>query len=139
MAEESKNLPLPNPDTVEFWNGCKREELLIQKCSNCGQYRYEPRAACPNCLSFNANWVKVSGRGKVYSFVVYRRPPAPNWAHAVPYVVAIVELDDCGVRMISNIIGCKPEEVRIGMELEAVFEKANEEITLPRFRPIHTG
>ena len=135
MAANSKNLPILNPDIIEFWKGCKREVLLIQKCRDCGKYRHEPRIACPYCLSFNFDWTEVSGKGEVYSYVIYRRPPFPNWSDAIPYVVAIIELEDCSVRMVSNIVECKPEEVKIGMKVEVVFEKATEEITLPKFRP----
>ena len=135
MAEYSRNLPIPNQDTMEFWKGCRREVLLIQKCRDCGKYRYEPRAACPYCLSSDVRWVKASGKGKVYSYVIYRYPPFPEWAEEIPYVVGLIELKDCGIRMVSNIIGCEPEEVEIGMDVEVCFEKATEEITLPKFRP----
>lgn len=135
MAEYSRNLPILNPDINQFWQGCKREVLLIQKCRDCGKYRHEPRAVCPYCLSLNVRWVKVSGRGEVYSFVIYRQAPIPAWSDAVPYVVAIIELEDCGVRMVSNIVGCEPEDVKIGMKVEVTFEKVTEEITLPKFKP----
>jgi len=136
VLDYARILPIPNPDSVRFWEGCKKEILLIQQCENCGKYRYEPRAVCPYCLSSSVRWAESDGKGKVYSFVIYRYAPAPKWTDEVPYVVALIELKDCSVRMVSNIINCAPEEVKIGMDVVACFEKATEEITLVKFRPL---
>jgi len=134
MADYKRPLPIPNQDTKEFWDGCKNHELRIQKCLNCSRYRFEPSFICPWCMSLNTEWVKVSGKGSVYSFVVYRQPSEPAFADMVPYVVALIELEGIGVRMISNIIDCQPEEVKIGMKVEVVFDDVTEKVTLPKFR-----
>ncbi|MDY6863190.1 MAG: OB-fold domain-containing protein [Thermodesulfobacteriota bacterium] len=136
MSEYNLNLPIINQDTKEFWDGCRRHVLLIQKCKDCEKFRFEPAAICPHCLSSKFRWVKVNGRGKIYSYVVYRQAPQPNWASKVPYVIAIVELEDCGVKMITNIVECAPEEVKIDMNVEVVFEDATQDISIPRFKPI---
>jgi uncharacterized OB-fold protein len=134
MTEYLKPIAIPDEDTKEFWDGCHRHELLIQKCEN-NHYRYPPRAICPTCFSMKFGWEKVNGRGEVYSFIIVRRPLDPSWEKDIPFVVADILLDQ-GVRMISNVIGCKPEEVKIGMKVEVVFEDATETFTLPKFKPV---
>ncbi len=126
--------PVPTAESAEFWAGCQRGELLIQKCSQCGTLRYFPRAGCPRCTSEQYTWHKVSGRGTLYSFIVVHPPTLPAFKDKVPYPVILVELEE-GVRMISNIVDCKNEELRIGMPLEVVFDRINEDLTLPKFRP----
>jgi len=79
----------------------------------------------------NTEWVKVSGKGRVYSWTIVTRPVHP--AFEVPYAVVIVELDE-RVRLVSNIVDCKPEDVYIGMPVEVTFEDVTGEITLPKFR-----
>ncbi|MDY6862787.1 MAG: Zn-ribbon domain-containing OB-fold protein [Thermodesulfobacteriota bacterium] len=135
MQTPTKPLPIPDEDTREFWEGCKRGELLIQRCNRCERYRFQPRAICPDCMSLENEWKKVSGKGKIYSFVVYHQPHHPAWKDEIPYVVALVELDE-GIRMISNIIEFPHDQVKIGMAVEVKFEKAADEITLPKFKPV---
>lgn len=130
----AKPLPQPSAITEYFWQGTKRQELLIQRCKDCQQYIFYPRSHCPQCFSKALEWVKSSGRGKVYSFTIVRRAALPSFAQDVPYVFAIIELDE-GVRLTSNIVGCKPEEVRIGMPVTAVFEEVTPEVTLVKFKP----
>jgi len=125
-------LPHPTPVTAPFWEGCRRGELLVQRCRDCGRYVFFPQAACTNCFSENLEWVRGSGRGTVYTFAVMYRAQTP--AFEIPYVVAVVELEE-GYYMSTNIIGCDPEAVAIGMPVEVAFERASEEITLPKFRP----
>lgn len=132
MAEYKKPIPKPSPETEEFWAGCKRHELLVQHCKDCGRYIYYPRTLCPSCSSRNIEWVKSSGRGEVYSFSVHYRGPK-EFKDDVPYVVALIDMEE-GWRMMSNIIDCNPEEVCIGDKVEVVFEDITEEISLPKFR-----
>ncbi|MBE0415430.1 MAG: Zn-ribbon domain-containing OB-fold protein [Dehalococcoidia bacterium] len=133
MAQYIKPLPQITAETREFWEGCKRHELLIQRCKDCGVYRHYPRLMCPKCGSWNVEWVKVGGRGKVYTWTVAVQPFHPGFFEDVPYAVVIVELEE-GVRMVSNIVDCAPEEIYIGMPVEVVFDDVTEEVTLPRFR-----
>ena len=133
MKEYKKPLPKPKPWTKEFWEGCKRRELLIQQCSDCGEKICYPKMFCPGCGSSNLKWVKSTGRGKIYTYsVIYESPPS-SFANDTPYIVAIIELDK-GVRMMSNIVGCKPEEVKIDAQVEVVFEDVTDNITLPKFK-----
>ena len=133
MAGYQKPLPFPSQDTEEYWEGCKHHQLLIQRCRNCGAFRFYPRPMCPDCNSMDSQWVEASGKGKVYSWTVAVQQFHP--AFEVPYAVAIVELEE-GVRTTTNIIDCEPEELYVGMPVEVVFEDVTEEVTLPKFRPI---
>ena len=129
-----KSLPLVDGDTKEFWDACKRHELVIQKCQVCSLFRFPPERVCPSCLSEQFEWQRVSGKGQVYTFSIIRRSPRPEWENDVPYVVGVIELAE-GPRMVSNVVGCPPEDVEIGMPVEVTFQDATEEIALPKFRP----
>jgi hypothetical protein len=85
-------------------------------------------------LSENATWRRLSGRGTVYSFIIVHRPQHPAFLDDAPYNVAIIELEE-GLRMHTNIVDCSDEDLRVGMPVEAVFEKINDDVTLPKFRP----
>lgn len=130
-------LPLPefHGDYQEFWQGCKRQELVIQRCKDCGWYRHYPRPLCPRCHSWNTEWAKVSGKGNLWSWAIVTHPIDPVVSDKVPYNVVEVELvEQEGLRLISNLIDCEMEEFYIGMPVEVVFEEMTPEITLPRFR-----
>ena len=89
---------------------------------------------CLNCLNTTSEWVKLSGKGQVYSFIVVHRRYHPAFAKEIPYTVAIIETEE-GVRMLSNIIECKPEAVKIGMPVQVVFDDVSPEFSLPKFKP----
>lgn len=135
MADYPKPLPVVNEDTREYWASCQRHELVIQRCRACGRFQFYPRGICSHCCSEDLEWAKAAGKGQVYSYSVVHRPPSKAFAPDVPYVVAIVELAE-GVRMMTNIVDCPPEAVRIGMPVEVMFQDVTAEITLPQFRPI---
>ena len=127
--------PAVNQDTEFFWEGVKRGELLIQRCTSCGELRHPPRPMCP-CRSLDWDAKASTGRGDVYSYVVFHHPPVPPFE--VPYVVALIELEE-GVRMVSNVVGVGPDGVAIGMPVEVTFEALDDEMTLPLFRPRSEG
>ena len=134
MVQYQKPLPAPTLDSKGFWDGCKRHEILIQRCKDCGTLRHYPRPMCPKCNSMNTEWVKVSGKGKIYTWTVVHQPAHPAFTE-VPYAVVIVELEE-GVRMTSNMVGCQPDDLYIGMPVEVVFDDVTDEVTLPKFRPL---
>lgn len=135
MTAYLKPLPAPDPDSAPFWQACREHELIVQRCAECGEHRYPPRPVCPQCRSRASDWARSAGMGRVFSWIVVRHPvPREVYGDDVPYVVALIELDE-GVRMASNIIGCKPDEVRAGMRVEIVFDDVTAEVTLPKFRP----
>ena len=135
MAAASKSLPKPTPDTQPFWDAVKRHQLSLPKCKACGQLHYFPRPFCPHCFSWDLEWVRCSGKGKLYSYVINHRP-APGFEEEAPYVIAVVELDE-GPRMLSNLIDIEPtpEAVQVDMPVEILFQDVNEEMAMFTFRP----
>lgn len=136
-SEYRKPLPRPTPISAGYWRGAKAHQLRLQRCRDCGQHIFYPRSLCPYCLSHHLEWVTASGKGKVYSYTVVRRAAHPAFQEDVPYVLAIVELEE-GPRMTTNIVGCDPQEVRVEMAVEAVFDDVTAEVTLVKFKPLGT-
>jgi uncharacterized protein len=136
MSEIKRPLPFVYEENKPFWEGTKRHELMIQRCKDCGKYQFFPRSTCMNCLSENIEWVKAGGKGKVYSFTIAYRPGHPAFVDKVPYNIAIIELDE-GVRLPSNITGCKNTDIKCDMRVEVVFEDITPEVSLPCFKPVH--
>jgi uncharacterized OB-fold protein len=132
MAEYAKPLPLPDGETKPYWDATKEHRLLIKRCQDCQTAIFYPRSVCPSCMSDRVDWVAASGRGTIYSYTVVRRAP-PQFVEDAPYVVALIDLAE-GVRLMSNVVGASPSDVRIGAVVEVVFEDVTPEITLPKFR-----
>ena len=137
MAEKTYRKPLPRIDEESrgFWEALARHELYFQRCRSCGTKRLYPRAVCPVCLSSHTECVPACGRGTVYTFTVTHQNQSPGFREELPYVLAIVELEE-GVRLMTNVVGCAPDAVRIGMPVEVVFDDATPEVTLAKFRPV---
>lgn len=137
MAEYSKPLPVADVDSQSFWDHCKVHELSAQRCRDCGQFRWPPQAFCPHCYSWNFDWTKLGENGVVTSFVIVHYVSIPAFQEDVPYVVAHITLDgtDEQITMISNVIGCPTQDVRVGMPVRVVFEDVTPDVTLPKFRP----
>ena len=137
MAESSTRLlPCPTPETEIWWDSCRQHRLLIQYCPDCGRHQFYPRTLCAACLGGNPEWVEASGLATVETFTICRIPVSAAYAAQLPYVVAIVRLEE-GPTMMTNIVGCDPASVAIGMPVAVVFENWSDEITLPQFRPRH--
>jgi uncharacterized protein len=132
-----KPIPVPTLETAPYWEGSRQHQLRIQRCANCHQYQFFPRIYCSKCFSEQVEWVNASGRAKILSFTVVRRPVSPAFANEVPYIVALVTLEE-GPQMMTNIVGCPPEEVATGMPVEVIFEDWSDTISIPKFRP-HRG
>jgi uncharacterized OB-fold protein len=135
MSSYSKPLPVINSDNAPFWKYAKDHELRMQQCSGCGYIRFPAGIICPKCHSMEAQWVRLGGKGELYSYVIYHRAYHPAYKDDLPYAVAIIELAE-GPRMESSIVGCKMEDLRIGMPLEVCFDDVTDEIALPKFRPV---
>ncbi|HEU4760042.1 MAG TPA: Zn-ribbon domain-containing OB-fold protein [Dehalococcoidia bacterium] len=131
----AKPLPSPSPVSQPFWDGTKAGELRLQRCRDCGQHIFYPRSMCPFCLSEHLEWVAASGRGKVYSYTVVRRAMNPAFQEDVPYLLAIVELDE-GPRLTTNIVNCAPDEARVDMPVKATYDDVTPDITLLKFEPL---
>ena len=132
MAE--KPIPRPYQDTQPYWDAAKEHRLVLQRCQDCSKHQFYPRGVCSHCLSSKLEWVEASGRGIVHTYTVCYRAPHPGFGNDVPYVLAMVELAE-GPRMMTNIIGCKPETVRIDMAVKVVFDDVTPEVAVPKFTP----
>ena len=130
----TKPLPHIDEESRPFFEALQRHELYVQRCRECGDLRYHPRALCTNCLSSRTEWLRARGTGKIYTFTVTYQNQSAGFRESLPYVMAWVELDE-GVKMLTNIIDCPPEQVKIGMPVEVVFEDVTPEVTLTKFRP----
>ena len=127
-------LPSPNPLTEQYWLAAHQRELKLPRCEACGKFHFYPRSTCPHCGSTQLAWQAVSGRAEVYSYTVVHRAPSKGFTEQVPYVVAVVALDE-GPHMMTRLTHVQPDAVRIGMRVQVEFEKQDDEITLPVFRP----
>lgn len=135
MSETPKRIvPVPTAETAEFWEGCRRHELLLQRCQACGQVQFYPRVLCGSCGGRELAWMRASGRGTVRSFSIVRRPVSPAYGAAGPFALLLVGLEE-GPAMMSTLTGCPPEEAFIGMSVTVAFEDWPEGVTMPRFRP----
>jgi uncharacterized OB-fold protein len=134
MTDYEKPLPQPNADDRPFWEGCQKHELRFQKCSDCGHVRWPAALICPDCYSDETEWITATGKGKVYTFAVYHRAYHPGFAKDLPYVAAVIELEE-GPHFLSNIIGCPTSEVRCDIPVEVVWEDINDDFSLPKFKP----
>ena len=134
MFAIEKPLPRPSEDSAPFWAAAWRGELCMQRCGDCGHIRFPPALLCARCLSERCEWVRLSGRGTVYSWIVVHQSQHPAFNADVPYNVAIVQLEE-GPRLHTNLVGCANEAIRIGMPVEVVFEKVSDDTALVKFRP----
>jgi uncharacterized OB-fold protein len=130
----AKPLPQVSAEMAPFFAAARRHELVVQRCRGCRAHRFPARDRCSACLSREADWTRVSGRGTVFSYAVMHQVYHPGFADEVPYAIVVVELEE-GVRVLSNVIGCPVPEIRIGMPVEVVFDEVGTEVTLPKFRP----
>ena len=118
-----------------FWEATKEKRLVLQRCGDCEKFVFYPREFCPHCFGESLSWQQVSGEGTVYALSVMHKPGNPLMAGQVPYAVALVELKE-GVRMLSNLVGCKPEEGKVGMKVRVSWEALPDGRNLPLFEPL---
>ena len=135
MSEEFDiPLPVPSSATEAFWAAAREARLVLPRCDGCGFHWFPPSLACPRCGFERYSWIPASGRGTVFSFVVYHRVYHRAFKNKVPYVVAVIELEE-GPRLISNVVGIAPENVRCDMPVSVVFEELRDGIRIPKFTP----
>lgn len=126
-------LPQPDADTAFFWEGAARRKLMILRCRACARFVHYPRPACNACGSTDLHPEQVSGRGTVHSYTITHRA-VPGYEP--PFNVVLVELEEQpGLRMVSNLVGVEPPDVRIGLPVEVFFQPVAEDVWLPLFRP----
>jgi hypothetical protein len=125
--------PLADAISLPFWQAAAEHRLVVQRCAGCGRTRLPPAPICPECRSAQAGWQQLPGRGEIYTYTLVHRAIAPG--QELPFVVAVIALEGSGgLRMISNVVGAAPEEIRIGARVELVWEDLGSELALPRFR-----
>ena len=128
------DLPTPDFETQPFWDGCKEGRFLLRHCNACGENHFYPRPFCPKCWSPDVAWQEASGKGQVYTFSIVRQNDLPPFPDRVPYVAAVVELDE-GPRVMTNIEQCEFDALEIGMRVEVDFRAISDDVTIPVFRP----
>ncbi len=134
MTELRNPTPAVDWETRPWWEACARGELVLQRCRDCGSLQHRPRAVCVSCLSDRVGWERASGRGTVYSFTITHQNHAPPFREALPYVLADVALEE-GPRVLANLVGCAPADVRVGLPVVVDFGPADGDLAVPRFRP----
>lgn len=134
MTDYNKPLPLITSLSKIFYDGCRENKLLYQKCEDCNEVIFYPKQLCSNCFGRNLQWVSSSGKGIIHSFTICYDSVPPAFAADTPFVLAIIRMEE-GFTILSNIVECKFNELRSDLPVEVVYEKVTPEITLPRFRP----
>jgi uncharacterized OB-fold protein len=129
-------IPRPDPtdeDDARFWASLRAGELRIQRCAACRAFRHPPRPVCAHCGARESEWPIVSGAGEVWSFTVVHPPTLPAFAERTPYGAVVVRLDE-GVFLVSNLGDCPVAELAVGVRVELVLTRVDDELTLPLFR-----
>lgn len=129
-----KPSPRVNADNKPFWDGTKEHQMRFQKCQSCGHVRWPASIICPKCYSSDTEWIVSGGKGKVYSFVVHHRTFDKTFEKDLPYVAALIELEE-GPIFLSNLVGLKPEEAKISMPVDVTWDDATPEFSIPKFKP----
>jgi uncharacterized protein len=125
--------PPVTPTSEPFWEATRQRLFLLQWCTACHHAIFFPRDICPNCLGGSLEWRPSPGTGAVYSYTVEHHPQNPNLT--APYTIALIDLDE-DVRMMSNVVGCDPQDVRIGMRVSITWEELSDGRNLPQFEPV---
>ncbi len=130
---EPKPRPAPavDPESAPYWAATTEGRLVLQRCTGCGRHQLYPRAHCLSCRR-PVEWVEARGTGTIYSYTVIRQNPSRSFRHLLPFVVALVDLDE-GPRLMTNVIGCDPEQVSVGAPVRVRFERVSDEAALPVF------
>lgn len=134
-AKVERPLPLLDTETRSFWESCQEDHLVLPYCEHCQQFWFPPTSACPRCLAPVQTYRPVSGRGEVYSYVIYHQAYHP--AFPPPYNVVLIQLEE-GPHMISQLIDINDQEIKVGMPVQVVFRKEDQGQKLPFFRPRST-
>ena len=136
--------PAPQPESDFYWEKCKAGELWLRRCTTCNRAYFYPRDICPfpDCFSRDTEWIQSSGRGTLLTFAIVHRAPTPAFRDKVPFITAVVELEE-GARIPTHLVGIefqegeiRPAAVQCGMAVAVEFEALDDNISLPMFRPV---
>jgi len=131
---ENKIPLITSPHTQAFWDAAADGRLVVQKCTDCGRLIFYPRPLCINCFSDQLEWQEVSGKGEVHTFSVIHAAPLVGFEEEMPYILAVVQLEE-GPFMMANIRNCDPDNVRVGLKVNVIFEERDGR-AIPQFVPI---
>ena len=134
--------PHADDATRPFWDAALEGRLVAPRCVQCGTFRLPPSPFCFVCQARDVEWIDLPGTGTIFSFTIVRHALAAMLAEVVPYASGIIELDGtqgAGARMIANIVDCDVDALRIGDRVEIVWDRVNEGMVVPRFRPVPTA
>lgn len=135
MSAPRYDLPTPEGDTLAWWEAARQGRLLLRHCGDCGAVTYYPRPFCPRCWSENVDWQEACGRGTLYSWSVIYSNDQPPFRDRVPYVAAMVDLEE-GPRMMTNVVDCEFDRLRVDMALRLEFLEISEDYSIPVFAPL---
>jgi len=128
------DIPTPDPETQGFWDAARERRLLIQRCNACGEAYFYPRPFCPKCWSEDVAWEEASGNATLYTWSVVHVNDLPPFNERVPYVAAVVDLAE-GPRMMTNVVDCEADALKVGMPLRVEYRDLSDEATVPVFVP----
>lgn len=134
MTAPRFDLPTVDEGTRPWWDAAREGRLLVKRCAACSRAHFYPRLFCPYCWSTDVDWEQASGRATLYTWSVVHSNDLPPFPERLPYVAAVVDLDE-GPRMMTNLVDGEPGDLRAGMPLEVAFREVSETVTLPMFRP----
>jgi uncharacterized OB-fold protein len=131
----TRPIPVPDEWTRPFWDAAQREVLELQRCQSCGHFQHPPYATCVQCVSVDLKFEPVRGHGTIYAYTIMYHTGDKRFASVVPYASIVVELDEApGALMAGNLLEAEYTEAKVGRRVEVLFEKLNDDITLPQFR-----
>lgn len=134
-SKVTRPIPVPNEWTRPFWDAAKNHRLELQRCQNCRSFQHPPYATCVQCMAIDLKFEPVSGTGTIYAYTIMYHTGDKRFASAVPYASIIVELDAApGALLAGNLLESDYTEAKVGRRVEVIFEKLNDDITLPQFR-----
>jgi uncharacterized OB-fold protein len=134
-SKVTRPIPVPNEWTQPFWDAAKREVVALQRCQQCRSFQHPPYATCVKCVSTDLRFEPVRGQGAIYAYTIMYHTGDKRFASAVPYASIVVEFDDApGALMVGNLLNAPYTAAKVGRRVQVVFEKLNDDITLPQFR-----
>ena len=131
-APPRRPAPAITEDNLFYWEAARDGRLVAQRCGSCGRLRHPPRTACPHCQSLDFEIAELSGDGEIYSYALLWHPRSPQFSY--PVIAILVDLAE-GIRVVSNLVGAEPRDVRIGLPVRVEFERCEGELAVPVFRP----
>ncbi len=125
--------PEKDYDSVPYWESLKNHKAKIQRCEECGKFRFPPAPTCYYCGKASGIWENISGKGKIYSWIVINHPIDKRLSNEVPFVVALIELHE-GPRVVGRLIGCNKDEIKSGLPVQVLYDDLDSELTLMNFQ-----